>query len=250
LLLAAGAGVRAGGPKALRRFEDGVSWLERSAATLRDGGCDPVVVVVGASAAEASALVPGWARTVVAEGWAEGMGASLRAGLRALLDDAGHPVSDVTRTEPFVGPTSLVAVPTSPVAAPTSPVAAPTSPVAVPTSLVAVRNTPVAVPIGPVAVPTGPVAALIGLVDTPGVTPAVVDRLLQRATSSVLARAAYRGEPGHPVLIGRDHWAAVAATARGDAGARAYLAAQEASTVECADLGSGEDQDTPSPGLT
>ena len=50
VLLAAGAGRRAGGPKALRVDPDGTSWLLRSITVLRDGGCDAVVVVVGAEA--------------------------------------------------------------------------------------------------------------------------------------------------------------------------------------------------------
>jgi hypothetical protein len=41
--LAAGAG----GPKALRTDSDGASWLLRSIAVLRDGGCSSVVVVLG-----------------------------------------------------------------------------------------------------------------------------------------------------------------------------------------------------------
>jgi CTP:molybdopterin cytidylyltransferase MocA len=52
---------------------------------LTDGGCDDVTVVLGAAVDEAAALVPGTA-IVVAEDWAEGMGASLRAGLAALAD--------------------------------------------------------------------------------------------------------------------------------------------------------------------
>lgn len=81
LLLAAGAGRRYGLPKALA--EDG-AWLRRSVAALGDGGCDPVLVVLGAEAHRATPLVPAPARTVVAEDWREGMGASLRAGLSAL----------------------------------------------------------------------------------------------------------------------------------------------------------------------
>ncbi|RII86318.1 nucleotidyltransferase family protein, partial [Clavibacter californiensis] len=44
-------------------------------------------------------------------------------------------------------------------------------------------------------------------------------------------------------LIGRDHWATLAAAVRGDAGARAYLAAHGALPVEAADVSSGEDVD-------
>ena len=94
LLLAAGAGTRMGRPKALVVDEHG-PWLTRAVGTLLDGGCDRVVVVLGAGATEARALlaadprllgVDGRARVsvVVADDWAEGLAASLRAGLQAL----------------------------------------------------------------------------------------------------------------------------------------------------------------------
>lgn len=83
LVLAAGAGRRFGGPKALARI-DGVRLVDRMVAIARDGGCDPVVVVEGAASLEP---VEG-ARVVRADGWAEGMGASLRTGLAALPEDA------------------------------------------------------------------------------------------------------------------------------------------------------------------
>jgi CTP:molybdopterin cytidylyltransferase MocA len=91
-------------------------------------------------------------------------------------------------------------------------------------------------------------AVVITLVDTPGVTPETVARLVARAGSDgagVLARAGYDGVPGHPVLIGREHWAGVTAVASGDAGARQYLADHGVVLVESADVGSGEDLDTP-----
>jgi len=47
------------------------------------------------------------------------------------------------------------------------------------------------------------------------------------------------------VLIGADHWAGVAATASGDRGARDYLATHEVTLVECGDLASGRDVDSP-----
>jgi nicotine blue oxidoreductase len=81
LLLAGGAGTRYGQPKAL--VDD---WLRSAIATLRDGGCPEVVVVLGAAADEARELVPEGVGIVVAEDWADGMGASLRTGLRALED--------------------------------------------------------------------------------------------------------------------------------------------------------------------
>ena len=104
LLLAAGAGTRIGTPKALLRDDDGTSWLQRSVAALRDGGCEGVTVVLGAAAADARLLVPAGTGVVVADEWASGMGASLRAGLRALGagSDAAILVSLVDLTD--VGP--------------------------------------------------------------------------------------------------------------------------------------------------
>ena len=52
------------------------------------------------------------------------------------------------------------------------------------------------------------------------------------------------GRPGHPVLLGRDHWAGVIETAVGDQGARAYLAPRDVTLVECGDLASGHDVDS------
>jgi CTP:molybdopterin cytidylyltransferase MocA len=180
ILLAAGAGRRMGRPKGLLREADGAPWVARAAGVLAQGGCDPVLVVVGAEAAKVSALVPAPARAVVASDWAEGMSASLRAGLEAAAE-----------------------------------------------------------------LPPSATAALLMLVDTPGITPAAITRLAALATPSTLARTAYGGVPGHPVLLGREHWDAVAATASGDAGARAYLRTRDVTLVESADVASGADLDTP-----
>jgi CTP:molybdopterin cytidylyltransferase MocA len=92
-------------------------------------------------------------------------------------------------------------------------------------------------------------AALVSLVDMPDLTAAVVRRLLcerEGDEALALARASYHGRSGHPVLLGRAHWAAVAAGASGDAGARAYLAEHDTALVECGDLATGHDVDEPS----
>jgi CTP:molybdopterin cytidylyltransferase MocA len=88
IVLAAGAGTRAGGPKALLRLPDGSSWIAASTAALLDGGCDRVIVVLGAMARLARPLVPDAASIVVADDWGDGMSASLRAGLAAASGDA------------------------------------------------------------------------------------------------------------------------------------------------------------------
>jgi nicotine blue oxidoreductase len=77
VLLAAGAGTRFGSPKVLAAQGQ---WLRDAVSALAGGGCDDVVVVLGAAVVD----VPAPARAVVAEGWADGMSASLRAGLAAV----------------------------------------------------------------------------------------------------------------------------------------------------------------------
>jgi len=96
---------------------------------------------------------------------------------------------------------------------------------------------------------TDAIAALVMLVDLPDVTRAVLDRLALQlwaapVVTGVLARAAYQGRPGHPVLIGRDHFAGVIASAVGDDGGRRYLAGHDVRLVECGDIGGARDVDT------
>ncbi len=91
-------------------------------------------------------------------------------------------------------------------------------------------------------------AAVIHLVDLPGVGEHAIGRLLDRAArdgAGALLRASYEGVAGHPVVIGREHWAGVLATLAGDAGARAYLGAHPPRMVEVGDLATGRDVDTP-----
>lgn len=89
-------------------------------------------------------------------------------------------------------------------------------------------------------------AALVIPVDMPDLPVTVCARVLaEGAGPASLVRAVYRGRPGHPVLLGRSHWDAVGATARGDRGAGPYLAEHAATPIECADLFSGADIDTP-----
>lgn len=95
MLLAAGAGVRYGMPKA--RAEGGV-WLRSGVSALFDGGCGDVVVVLGAALVD----VPMPARAVVAEDWADGVSASVRAGLLSLPDAAEFVVLTTVDT-PDVG---------------------------------------------------------------------------------------------------------------------------------------------------
>ena len=179
LLLAAGSGSRFGGPKALVVL-DGELLVERGARLLREGGCDPVLVVLGAQADRVRARAQLPASVVVAD-WETGMGASLRAGLAALgQGEAG--------------------------------------------------------------------ACVVALADQPLVGSGAVQRL--RAAwrdGAVAAVATYAGAPRNPVLLDRSVWADVAASARGDAGARTWLRAhpEQVVPVACDDTGSAFDVDTP-----
>jgi len=91
---------------------------------------------------------------------------------------------------------------------------------------------------------TGVQAVMVVPVDVPGLTSAVLRRVLDRAGEDGLVRSTYDGAPGHPVVIGRDHWDGVIASARGDEGARGYLREHDVVLVECADVGDGADVDT------
>jgi len=93
-------------------------------------------------------------------------------------------------------------------------------------------------------------AALVTLVDMPGMTPEALGRVAALAAPDALAVAAYDGVRGHPVLLGREHWAGVAETATGDEGARRYLAAHDVTEVDCTGLADPLDLDVPPPGLS
>ncbi|MEU8195866.1 nucleotidyltransferase family protein [Microbispora amethystogenes] len=211
LLLAAGGGSRFGGPKALVEFE-GERLAGRGVRLLAEGGCRPVLVVVGAAQAAveadlkamtentAESMVGGAAGDVAAgdaDGgakagaevgavvvrnalWETGMGSSLRAGLGAL--------------------------------------------------------------------PPSAAAVVIALADQPLVRPEAVRRLIAAFRGGArVAVAAYGGMPRNPVLIAREHLAEVAALAVGDVGARPFLRAHPelVTAVACDDVGDPADVDTP-----
>jgi CTP:molybdopterin cytidylyltransferase MocA len=185
VVLAAGAGTRFGGPKALAAHPDGTPWLATAIRALVDAGCSPVLVVLGAGAQEAEAVLRSLpeadhAIVVRADDWTDGMSASLRAALRAAA-----------------------------------------------------------------ALDPPPVALAVVPVDVPDLDAATVRRVLDAGPVDppALRQATFRGRPGHPALLGRDHWEPLAAEVRGDAGARAYLASRDAHLVEAADLSTGADVD-------
>lgn len=92
VVLAAGRSARMGRPKALLELEGG-TFLARCIRTLRNGGCAPVVVVVGAAAGDVAEEAEGAGAVVVVNerGDSEQVD-SLRLGLAALPDSAGAAV--------------------------------------------------------------------------------------------------------------------------------------------------------------
>ena len=91
---------------------------------------------------------------------------------------------------------------------------------------------------------------LVTLVDLPDVDDAVMSRILDRWRSDgggrdALVRATYDGVPGHPVLIGSDHWAPLRECLTGDTGAQGYLSRRMVHEVSCEDLATGRDLDRP-----
>ncbi|WP_221585124.1 NTP transferase domain-containing protein [Microbacterium sp. G2-8] len=225
LVLAGGAGTRFGGPKALARADDGTPWIRLAVETLRAGGCDDVVVALGAGAGDARELVPPDARVVVAGDWAKGVAATLRAGLLACTTTAvldgprANPRGEGVSGEDCRTPTSDAVV--------ILPVDTPDTP--------------------PSAVARVIAAARMTTADSPSErdiarrsSAAGADR---RRPASALVQATYGARPGHPVLIGSAHVAALAGAAAGDRGARPYLVAHGVIEVDCADLWSGDDID-------
>jgi CTP:molybdopterin cytidylyltransferase MocA len=207
IVLAGGAGTRFGMPKALARADDGTPWLELACRALLDGGCDDVLVVLGARADEAQELVPGSVTAVVAADWASGIAASLRAGLAAAgsatvaesvtaagATTSGRPAGSATGAD--VAVVTLVDLP---------------------------------------GLRADAVRRVLGVSGEPD------------AARHTLARAVYGGEPGHPVLVGRAHWQPLADAVRGDTGAGPYLRAHAAVAVDCTDLGGGDDVDLAGP---
>lgn len=66
LLVGAGHGRRAGGPKALRRGPDGTLAWQTQVAALRAAGCDPVVAVLHPAALHSAEAVDGASATLLA----------------------------------------------------------------------------------------------------------------------------------------------------------------------------------------
>lgn len=93
-------------------------------------------------------------------------------------------------------------------------------------------------------------AVVVLPVDTPGIGPAVVQRLIGAWRTGEQTRAVvatYDGRPRNPVLLPADVWTDVAASVHGDTGARDWLRAdpRRAIEVDCTELGDPSDLDTP-----
>jgi molybdenum cofactor cytidylyltransferase len=89
------------------------------------------------------------------------------------------------------------------------------------------------------ALPAEADRVIVTLGDEPLLTPAVVERFVDAAPGT---RAVYDGRPGHPVLLARHHVSALLSLT-GDRGARDLL--RGGPTIECGELCSGRDVDTP-----
>lgn len=98
LVLAAGSGSRLGQPKALVEL-GGERLVDRAVRVLRDGGCDPVIVVSGAAPFEVAG-----ASVVTNPDWATGMGSSLRVGLAVLAGGDAAAVVVSLVDQPGIGP--------------------------------------------------------------------------------------------------------------------------------------------------
>lgn len=94
-------------------------------------------------------------------------------------------------------------------------------------------------------------AACITLVDLPTLPAGVVRRVLGAGPDrEVLRRAVFGERPGHPVLVGAAHRAALVAAVTADPGDRsagAWMRRAGVTPVDCTDLWDGTDRDHPAP---
>ncbi|MFB2597602.1 NTP transferase domain-containing protein [Herbiconiux sp. P17] len=241
VLLAAGAGRRMGRPKALVVGDDGEPWLVRGASVLQESGCADVVVVLGAEAGRARTLLanPGaHTRTLL-----ESPGAHVRTFLES---PEAHARALLETTPATPAPAAATTAPPTPSRRITI-VVAPDWAEGIGASLRAGLAAAESWGAEPNARAPGDHArfAVVTLVDLPELRPEAIRRVAEGATETTLRQASYGGRPGHPVVIGAAHFAALAATLDGDVGARPYLTAHGVEAVDCTDLGGGDDVDAP-----
>ena len=263
LLLAAGAGSRYGGPKALAVDRTGESWLVRAARALEAGGCDPVLVVLGAGGAEAEELLrdsasrfarPDSLVVVHTDRWADGLAASLDAGLAALQESdpavtavAMVPVDvpdlDAATVARLIGEIDVAGSSSTAAAGTAQRVWAAASEETVASEETAAPDAPTS-PATPEAA-AGAVSAETATAFADASARAGAPARAGGVTSQTLRQAHFGGRPGHPVVIGRSHWALLRSGLSGDTGARPYLVTHGVLAVPCDDLGTGADVDTP-----
>lgn len=110
MILAAGASTRLGQSKQLVEL-GGERLLERAVRTAREAGLSPVIVVVGARAAEITAQCDlREAQIVRCERWAEGMSQALASGVAAIAETNAASCVVLTSDMPFVTPLHLQAL--------------------------------------------------------------------------------------------------------------------------------------------
>lgn len=86
VILAAGASTRLGSPKQLLSYK-GTTLIEHSIDVALKSGCFPVIVVLGAYKEKIQPLIEKYSVEVVEnELWSQGMGSSIKAGIKALSD--------------------------------------------------------------------------------------------------------------------------------------------------------------------
>jgi molybdenum cofactor cytidylyltransferase len=109
-VLAAGGSTRLGAPKQLIDFR-GEPLIRRAANFAAEAGAAPVVVVLGAGAADIARALDGLSHitTVVNEQWRTGLASSLAAGIRELhrLDARADGVLIATADQPLVDASAL-----------------------------------------------------------------------------------------------------------------------------------------------
>jgi nicotine blue oxidoreductase len=101
IVLAAGAGRRFGGPKALATL-DGERLVDRAVATLRAGGCADVIAVAGAVP-----LRDVDAQVATNVDWPRGMASSLQTGLAAAQGGPWSAAVLLLVDQPWIGPQAV-----------------------------------------------------------------------------------------------------------------------------------------------
>lgn len=204
----------------------------RALATL--GALDPRLVVVGAAADDVVALLPRDVVPVRNPDFAGGMGSSLAAALRALQGGlgAGSGVDSTAGSAVDAAVIMLVDLPDVSEAVVNRVVRT-----VVDGARSAARNS-----IDDAASPAAGRPDRSSAVSHTRAAGEAANSVIP-GIRSALARATFSGRPGHPVLIGADHFAGVLAVSTGDHGARDYLATHPALAVECGDLAGGADVD-------